>query len=146
MKMTLDLINSTPEETRQQLYDLLLCADHGQAVSEIAIEVERLSKFAKQGYSKWKGSKKGRRNNLKLAILASIEFLQKNRSPLDNKSIIKSLRVVNAGLNEFQTIIEQIEDEGKVVYWVDHHGVDQETDFVNINQRIKVLNQSLKFR
>lgn len=148
--MTLDLINSTPEETRQQLSELLLCADHDEAVSKIVSEVERVSKFAKQGYSIWEGTKKGREDNLSKAIKASINDLRDKEEPLDNNAIIANLWIVDAGVNEFHKIIQDIEkgrdDKESYVAWVDRRGREKATKFDSIKWRIRAINQKLQFR
>jgi Na+/phosphate symporter len=141
LTMTLDLINSTTEETRQQLSDLLLCADHDQAVSEIANEVEKLSKFAKQGYSKWKGSKKGRVDNLSIAINTSINDLQEKGLTIKDNSIIANLWVANVGLEDLHTIIQEVvkglDDKESYVAWIDKRGNERKSDFVAVKARIR---------
>jgi hypothetical protein len=142
--MTLNQTAST-EEFEQQVHALLSGSDIAKDDKAVLV------KFALQGQAKWLGTLKSRQDNLARAIVASVEYLQSNDMSLSDESIIQSLRVIDAGARECHEIIYQIVDwfdidDDNYVGWVDQRGIERETSFTAIKQRIKTLNRKAMFR
>ena len=130
--------NSTSEEVSQQILDLAIKAVNGD--KSAVTEIVDFCNFSLQGHAKWLGTKKGRIDNLALAIKVSMQHLQDNGLPLTNKNIIANLWIVDVGVDEFHRIIQDIvskhNDNRIYVAWVDQRGIERTTKFSTIKTRI----------
>ena len=127
--------NTTAERLKQQIIDLANRACGGDESAGDAIT--EFCRCCLRDHARQMGTRKGRENNLKRALRASVSDLQDKGKPLTFDAIVANLWVINHGLNDLQLIIQDIEPghsrSDSFVYWVDQRGIERKNNFNDIH-------------